>query len=51
MALNGTLGRKNAKRAHAVTATVTADKGDGIKIVSSNLKVVAEGLEGPMPTT
>ena len=48
MALNGTLGRKNAKaRRTRVTATVTADKGDaGIKIVSSNLKVVAEGLEG-----
>jgi osmotically inducible protein OsmC len=48
MALNGTLGRKNAKarRTH-VTATVTADKGEaGIKIVSSKLKVVAEGLEG-----
>lgn len=48
MALNGTLGRKNAKaRRTRVTATVTADKGDaGIRIVSSNLKVVAEGLEG-----
>ena len=48
MALNGTLGRKNAKaRRTVVTATVTADKGDaGIKIVSSKLKVVAEGLEG-----
>jgi osmotically inducible protein OsmC len=48
MALNGTLGRKNAKaRRTRITATVTADKGDaGIKIVSSHLKVVAEGLEG-----
>lgn len=48
MALNGTLGRKNAKaRRTRVTATVTADKGDaGIKIMSSHLKVVAEGLEG-----
>jgi osmotically inducible protein OsmC len=48
MALNGTLGRRNAKaRRTRVTATVTADKGDaGIKIVSSHLKVVAEGLEG-----
>jgi osmotically inducible protein OsmC len=48
MALNGTLGRRNAKAAKThVTATVAADKGDaGIKIVSSNLKVVAEGLEG-----
>ena len=48
MALNGTLGRKNAKaRRTRVTATVTADKGDaGITIKSSHLKVVAEGLEG-----
>jgi osmotically inducible protein OsmC len=48
MALNGTLGRKDAKaRRTRVTATVTADKGDaGIKIVSSKLSVVAEGLEG-----
>ena len=48
MALNGTLGRKNAKAARThVRATVTADKGDaGIKIVSSKLTVVAEGLEG-----
>ena len=48
MALNGTLGRKNAKAAKTtVTATVTADKGDaGIKIVTSKLTVVAEGLEG-----
>jgi lipoyl-dependent peroxiredoxin len=48
MALNGTLGRKNAKaRRTRVTATVTADKGDaGIKLVSSKLKVVAEELEG-----
>ena len=48
MALNGTLARRNAKaRRTRVTATVTADKGEaGIKIVSSNLKVVAEGLEG-----
>lgn len=48
MALNGTLGRKNAKAARTqVTATVTADRGDaGIKIASSHLKVVAHGLEG-----
>ncbi len=48
MALNATLGRKggSAARTH-VTATVTADKGEaGIKIVSSTLKVVAEGLQG-----
>ena len=30
-----------------VTATVTADKGDaGIKVVSSHLKAIVEGLEG-----
>jgi osmotically inducible protein OsmC len=48
MALNGTLGRKNAKAARTrVTATVMADKGDaGIKIVSSKLDVTVEGLEG-----
>lgn len=48
MALNGTLGRKNAKaRRTNVTATIVADKGDaGIKITMSKLKVVAEGLEG-----
>jgi len=48
MALNGTLGRNNVKAARTVvTATVTADKGEaGIKIVSSKLTVVAEGLEG-----
>src|SRR6186713_1022188 len=48
MALNGTLGRKNASadRTH-VTATVTADKGDaGIKIMSSKLEVTAYGLKG-----
>ncbi len=48
MALNATLGRKNAKAARTrVTATVVADKGEaGIKITTSKLKVVAEGLEG-----
>jgi osmotically inducible protein OsmC len=48
MALNATLGRKNAKAARTViTATVTADKGEaGIKLMSSALKVVASGLEG-----
>jgi osmotically inducible protein OsmC len=51
MALNGTLGRKNAKAARTtVTATVIADKGDaGIKLVTSKLTVVAEGLEGMSP--
>jgi osmotically inducible protein OsmC len=48
MALNGTIGRKNASAARTVvTATVTADKTDaGIKLTTSKLKVVAEGLEG-----
>jgi organic hydroperoxide reductase OsmC/OhrA len=48
MALAGTIGRKNAKarRLH-VTATVGADFGEaGLKIQSSRLHVVAEGLEG-----
>ena len=41
-------GKKGGKAAKThVTATVSADKGDaGIKIVSSKLKVVVEGLEG-----
>jgi osmotically inducible protein OsmC len=48
MALNATLGRKNGSAARTlVTATVTADKSDaGIKLVSSKLKVTAEGLQG-----
>ena len=48
MALNGTLGRKNASASKTtVTATVTTDKSDaGIKLTSSKLKVVAEGLQG-----
>ena len=48
MALNATVGRKGGSigKTH-VTATVTADKGDaGIKVMSSTLKVVAEGLQG-----
>jgi osmotically inducible protein OsmC len=48
MALNATVGRKGGSigRTH-VTATVSADKGDaGIKITTSKLKVVAEGLQG-----
>jgi osmotically inducible protein OsmC len=48
MALNGTLGRKQASadRTH-VTATITADRGDaGIKIQSSKLVVTAFGLKG-----
>jgi len=48
MAMNGALGKRGAKAAKThVTATVAADKSDaGIKIVSSKLKVVVEGLEG-----
>ena len=48
MALNATVGRKGGSinRTH-VTATVVADKGDaGIKVTTSKLKVVAEGLQG-----
>ena len=51
MAMNAALGKKGGKAAKThVTATVAADKGDsGIKIVSSKLKVVVEGLEGMSP--
>ena len=48
MALAATLGRKSAKarRLH-VSATVGADFGEaGLKIQSSHLQVIAEGLEG-----
>jgi osmotically inducible protein OsmC len=48
MALNATVGRKGGFIGRTrVTATVTADKGDsGIKLTTSKLKVVAEGLQG-----
>ena len=48
MALNAIVGRKNGSIGKTlVTATVTADKGEaGIKVMSSTLKVVAEGLQG-----
>jgi osmotically inducible protein OsmC len=48
MALNATLGRKNASaKRTVVTATVSADKGEaGIKLTTSKLRVVAEGLQG-----
>ena len=48
MALNATVGKKGGSiRRTRVTATVTADKGEaGIKITTSTLKVVAEGLQG-----
>jgi len=51
MALNGALGKKGAKaqKTH-VTATVSADKTDtGLKIVSSKITVLVEGLEGMSP--
>lgn len=48
MVISATLGRKNASAAAThVTCTVTADKGDaGIKLVTSKLVLVAEGLTG-----
>jgi osmotically inducible protein OsmC len=48
MALNATVGRKGGSIGRTrVTATVSADKGEaGIKIATSKLKVVAEGLQG-----
>ena len=48
MALNATVGRKGGSIARTnVTATVSADKSDaGIKLTTSKLKVVAEGLQG-----
>ena len=48
MALNATLGRKGGSAARTlVSATVTADKSEsGIKLLSSKLKVTAEGLKG-----
>jgi len=48
MALNATLGRKQASAARTVvTATVSADKSDaGIKLTTSKLKVTVEGLQG-----
>jgi osmotically inducible protein OsmC len=48
MALNATVGRKGGSIAKThITATVTADKGPtGIKLTTSKLNVVAEGLQG-----
>lgn len=48
MGLAATIGRQGGKaRRVKVTATVTADKGEsGIKLQSSQLKAVVEGLEG-----
>ncbi len=51
MVLTNTIGKQGGKaRRVRVTATVTADKSDaGIKVVSSDLKAVVEGLEGIDP--
>jgi osmotically inducible protein OsmC len=48
MVLTNTIGKQGGKaRRVRVTATVTADKGDaGIRVTSSHLKAVVEGLEG-----
>jgi osmotically inducible protein OsmC len=48
MVVAGAIGRANAStKRTSVTCTITADKGDaGIKIVTSTLAVVAEGLTG-----
>jgi osmotically inducible protein OsmC len=48
MALNATVGRKGGSIGRTnVTATVTADKGEGgITIQSSRLRVIAEELQG-----
>jgi lipoyl-dependent peroxiredoxin len=48
MGLTANIGRQGGKaRRVKVTATVTADKGEaGIKVQSSALKAVVEGLEG-----
>ena len=48
MALNATLGKRGGSAARTVvSATVSADKGEsGIKLTSSKLTVVAEGLQG-----
>jgi osmotically inducible protein OsmC len=48
MALNATVGKKGGSIAKThVTATVSADKGEsGIKLTTSKLKVVVEGLQG-----
>jgi osmotically inducible protein OsmC len=53
MALNATVGRKGGAIAQShITCTVSADKGDtGIKITTSKLVVIAEGLTGIDPKT
>jgi osmotically inducible protein OsmC len=51
MVLANTIGKQGGKaRRLRVTATVTGDRSDaGLKVVSSDLKVVVEGLEGIDP--
>jgi osmotically inducible protein OsmC len=53
MVLVNTIGKQGGKaRRVRVTATVTGDKSDaGLKVVSSHLKAVVEGLEGIAPGT
>jgi osmotically inducible protein OsmC len=48
MVLTNTITKQGGKASRVrVTATVTGDKGDaGLKVVSSHLKAVVEGLEG-----
>jgi osmotically inducible protein OsmC len=48
MVLANTIGKQGGKAQRIrVTATVTGDRSDaGLKVVSSNLKAVVEGLEG-----
>jgi lipoyl-dependent peroxiredoxin len=48
MVLANTIGKQGGKASRIrVTATVTGDRSDaGLKVVSSNLKAVVEGLEG-----
>ena len=48
MALNATVGRKGGKASRTViSATIIADKGEaGIKLTTSKLHVVAEGVTG-----
>jgi osmotically inducible protein OsmC len=47
MALNATLGRKNASAERTVvTATVSAELGTGIAIKSSHLQATVYGLKG-----
>jgi osmotically inducible protein OsmC len=51
MALNATLGRKHASAERTVvTATVSADLGEGITIKESRLSVTVYGLKGLEPS-